>query len=380
MYVKINYRFWSMQPVFHFYNWHYVLFPPGIINHHLPEKNKYTNFKDITTIDYKCISEVQKQKITHFICTHYLQNHDNIFSPSGKNIFPYFDCHNQSSFVSMYREKELVQNLKKGTTEELDRLVGLITSRPVYVSIQNGAKDAAFFAYCVDYLCVDKGKRKRNIASQLIQTHQYNQSHQNKKISVSLFKREDELTGIVPLCAYNTYGFHVTKWTKPSPLPPTITLLEINPTNFYVLNDFLKTNSRLFDIIINSEPANIIELIKTRNIFIHVIMQEGTILAAYFFRKTCTYVEKDLEVLSCFASINMLPSIETFAHGFKISFWNIAHDNNFGFCSIENISHNSHIINNLLIKNKPYIISPTAYFFYNFAYPTFNAEKVLIIN
>ena len=31
----------------------------------------------------------------------------------------------------------------------------------------------------------------------------------NKNIVVSLFKREDELTGIVPLCVYSTYGFPV---------------------------------------------------------------------------------------------------------------------------------------------------------------------------
>ena len=33
-----------------------------------------------------------------------------------------------------------------------------------------------------------------------------------------------------------------------------------------------------------------------------------------------------------------------------------------------------------MIKTKPSIISPTAYFFYNFAYLTFKPEKVLIIN
>lgn len=379
-YIKIKYRFWSIQPVFHVYNWFYILFPPGIINHHLPEKNKYTNFKDIQTLDCNGLTDLQKQNIKHFICLHYLQNNDNIFSPSSKNIFPYFECHTQVSYVSAYYEKEFIQHLKNGTTEEMPRLIGMITSRPLYVSIQNGSKDAAFCAYYVDYLCVDKAKRKQSIASQLIQTHHYNQSHRNKKISVSLFKREDELTGIVPLCAYDTYGFHVTTWVQPTPLPVMLTLLEITPSNFFILMNFLKENSKLFDIIINAEPSNIIELIKTKNIFISAIMEENNIVAVYFFRKTCTYIEKDLEVLSCFASINLMNDLEIFAHGFKISFWKIANENKFGFCAIENISHNSYIINNLLNKNKPYIISPTAYFFYNFAYPTFNCEKALIIS
>ena len=47
MYIKIKYRFWSAQPVFHIYDFHYWLFSPDYINKSLPEKNKFTNFKNI---------------------------------------------------------------------------------------------------------------------------------------------------------------------------------------------------------------------------------------------------------------------------------------------------------------------------------------------
>jgi hypothetical protein len=86
-----------------------------------------------------------------------------------------------------------------------------------------------------------------------------------------------------------------------------------------------------------------------------------------------------MEVLSCFASINICDE-NIFIQGFKISFWKIAAENYFGFAAIENISHNNIIIDNLLKKTRPLIQSPTAYFFYNFAYPTFKSSNVLIIN
>ena len=157
-------------------------------------------------------------------------------------------------------------------------------------------------------------------------------------------------------------------------------ILEISEQNFYFLLDFIKINNKNFDIIINSDISNIIELIKTKNIFIYVILINDKIISAYFYRKSCTFIEKDLEVLSCFASINNCDSEEIFIHGFKISFWKCAEKNKFGFAAIENISHNNIIINNLLLKTHPLIISPTAYFFYNFAYNTFKPEKVIIIN
>ena len=86
-----------------------------------------------------------------------------------------------------------------------------------------------------------------------------------------------------------------------------------------------------------------------------------------------------MEVLSCYASIKNCDD-NIFIQGFKISFWKIAAENYFGFAALEDISHTAIIIENLKIKTHPLIVSPTAYFFYNFAYPTFSSNKVLILN
>jgi hypothetical protein len=356
-----------------------MLFIPGIINHLLPEKNKYTNFKNIDTFNFSELTSIQIQRFIHLIRTNYLENKDNIFSPKSENIIPYLSSHNDKTFISFYNEDYFLLDIKKGTTITDKKLVGIITSRPINIFINNNDKNAEFRAYYVDYLCVDKLHRKKGIAPQLIQTHHYNQRHLNKNITVSLFKREDELTGIVPLCFYHTYGFHVTTWSKPQNIPSPYNLLEINGQNFHFLYDFIKENKVKFDIVINTEVSNIIELIKTKNIFIYVVMEQDNIICAYFFRKSCVQVEKGLEVLSCFASICNTDE-DIFIQGFKISFWKISAENYFGFCAIEDISDNNIIINSIISKTKPLIVSPTAYFFYNFGYPTFKSNKVLIVN
>ena len=292
---------------------------------------------------------------------------------------PYFIGHNNKSFISFYYNDDHMLDLKKGTMITDRKIVGAITSRPLNIVINKGGKFVKIDAYYVDYLCVDKLYRKKGIAPQLIQTHHYNQRQLNKNIVVSLFKREDELTGIVPLCVYSTYGFPVTTWIKPPDLSGEYKLLVINQLNFRFLYDFIRTNSNKFDIVINIEATNIIELIKTKNIFIYVILCDDEIKCCYFFRKSCVQIEKGLEVLSCFASICNCEQ-DIFIQGFKISFWKTAAENFFGFSAIENLSHNDILINNIILKTKPLIISPTAYFFYNFAYPTFKSDKVLIIN
>jgi hypothetical protein len=356
------------------------MYPPGIINRGLPEKNKYTNFQNIETINFVQLSELKTTQMINFIKTNFLRNEDNVFSPEKDNVVPYFTSLNAPSFVSFYTESTLVQDLKNSTMVEDKEIVGIMTSRPTHISIKTDDPSASSFdAYYVDYLCVKRGKRKKGIAPQIIQTHHYNQSHANKNIAVSLFKREDDLTGIVPLCVYSTYGFSVDKWTKPPALNAAYVVMEVNAQNSHLLFDFIKLNSGAFDITIMPDVSNIVELIKTRNIFVNVVLLDDQIQCAYFFRKSCVSVEKGMEVLSCFASINSADT-DIFVHGFKISFWTIADKNKFGFSAIEDVSHNRAIINNLIKKTHPLIVSPTAYFFYNFAYRTFNSSKCFIVN
>lgn len=378
IYIRLKFGFWAIQPVFHVYDVGYMIKPPGIINENLPEKNKYTNFKNIETILFSELSQLKSQRFVNLVKHHYLQNDDNIFNPKCENVIPYFVGHNDKTFISFYLEDQCITHVKKQDIVTESKIIGVMTTRPVHISIKNGSKDATFDAYYVDYLCVDTMHRKKGVAPQLIQTHHYNQRHQNKNIVVSLFKREDELTGIVPLCVYSTYGFPASKWTKPAGLSGEYTVLEINKQNFYFLLDFIRENETTFDIFICVEVTNIIELINTKNIFINVVLHEKQIMCAYFFKKSCIDVEKGLEVLTCFASICKCDT-SVFIQGFKISFWKIAEENFFGYSAIENISHNNIIIDNIVLKTAPQIISPTAYFFYNFAYPTFNSNRVFVI-
>ena len=210
IYIKLKYRFWSMQPVFHFYDLYYWIKNVGIINHQLPTKNRYTNFQNIKTYECSKLTEIQWKNITTFIRFNYLKHKDNTFSPKLKNIQNYFIGHNHPCYWSFYTVDDVLHNSKTNDIIENKKIIGLMSSRPLKCII-NGS---SFDLYYVDYLCVDKKHRKQNIAPQIIQTHEYNQSHLNKKICVSLFKREEELTGIIPLTCYDTYCYNLNEFIK----------------------------------------------------------------------------------------------------------------------------------------------------------------------
>ena len=122
-YIRIKYGFWILQPVFHIYDISYMISPPGVINHSLPNKNKYTNFKNIKTILYNTLTEIELNRIVNFIKLNYLQNKDNIFSPKLINISPYFNGHNSSSFISLYTEQNDMLDLNKKTIIEDTKII-----------------------------------------------------------------------------------------------------------------------------------------------------------------------------------------------------------------------------------------------------------------
>lgn len=393
-YFRYTLGFWAVQPVYHNYGLFGGFRRQGVICKDLPERNRYTNFENIQTIPFTAVLSAQsftKNRWNKFLCEHFL----NQVVPGGKNNFvpteaflcPQFQGHNAECYVSFYKEAVKKMNVDKNTVINDEEIVGTISTRPVHIHIHNGDPRAKFDAYYVDYLCVHKNRRRKGLAAQLIQTHEYNQSYANRQISVSLFKKElSWVRGIVPLCVYRTYGFSVKKWTKPPSIPPTdgTTLIDIGVQNMNLLWDFLKEmeTDKVFDISVKPDIGNMMELVKTNNIFIKAILQNSVVCAAYFFKKTCVFIEDILEILTCYASIKSASADLTdkvFVHGFNISFWDIAAKYSFGYCAVENISHNHIIIEGLVRKTSPSVVNPNAYFFYNFAYKEFKDTKRVLV-
>ena len=147
IYIRVKFGFWALQPVFHVYDFSYIIKEPGIIDDFLPEKNKYTNFKNVETIVFNEITPLHNHRFVNLIKKNYLQNKDNIFEPNTQNIIPYFNSHNDKSFISFYNEDIYLHDIKKDTIIKDQKIIGAITSRPVYIIINNGNKEAKFTAY-----------------------------------------------------------------------------------------------------------------------------------------------------------------------------------------------------------------------------------------
>lgn len=361
-YIKITYKFWAYQPVFHVYNLYYWLFPPGIIEHQLPEKNKFVNLTNINTIEN--IEHEHYTNALSLLQNHFLRNKKSVFSPNIDNFKPYYIGNFDKVFLSFYEKIEYVND--KDTIVEDKKNIGFISSRPLHVFIDGNLMNINY----VDWLCVNKEHRKEGIAPQLIQTHVYNTRHSNKNIDVFLFKREADLTGIVPITIYYNYLFDILKWKKPRFVSTGFNVFEINSTNLSLLYDLIKQYLKdIFNIYIIPDHSNIIELLKTKNIFIYCCTLDNTVVGFYCFRNTTTKY-KNFNIIECFSSacINPKKYTTSFVDGFHSAVFKLFKTQNFKYLSIENISHNYLIIKKIIQTKKPVNVCPSAFYFYNFAY------------
>ena len=392
LYVKITYKFWAYQPVFHYYNILYWLNPKGIIDSELPRTNKYCNFLNIFTKDYSEYDENTLKDIIGLIRSNYYHDKKAKYLPTLQSFSSYFVGNNDKTFISVYYQPTLIMNDDLSSIPD-KQLAGVITGRPVNITLKN---TTTFQAYYIDYLCVHNDYRKKGIAPQLIQTHEYIQRHTNKKFKVSLFKREGILTGIVALTVYKTYQFNISD-ISPSILPhASMQLIEISKLNIRLLIDFIQSQKSKFECFVLPDYSNLLNLINNDIYKIYGIIEKDHLIACYFFRNS--YMSYDMRTaeqkeadgnkkiiystaIECFAAITNCPHNEIFIKGFSIAAHKYSKKIKARLITIENIGHNNIIINHLFLLNViPLIVCPTAYFYYNYAKRPILPEQAFIIS
>ncbi len=373
-YVKIKYTFWSRQPVFHFYNLMYWFFPPGIIIHDLPEKNKFTNFSNITIKNYENCDENELTIFQTIIKNNFFRFKSIKYDLQLENIKPYFEGHNHPCYFGFYNiEETSIANYEKNIKE--NKCIGVITSRPFELIIDHRKINV----YYVDHLCVDYKYRKQNIAPELIQTYEYSQRHSNKSICINVFKRDGKLTGIVPLTSYLTYVFDILKWKKPKSVHASYQLIKINKQNIPLISEYIyKESHQYFKCVFTPELGNLLNLIESNNIIIYAYLHNNVLLGIYFFRNTNIMFEK-FNMFELFASIQLCESRLFFIRGFHKALFQCFKETNFKYICIENVSHSNNIIHEIMKEHEPVLVEPSAFYFYNFAHLPIESKDVLPI-
>lgn len=358
IFIKIKFQFWSIQPVFHLYDLHHWFNPNKIINPKLPTINKYINLIDIDTFDVKKCPENILENICAFIKANYLRSKYTEYLPDKNDILLYLQTINSSSFVSIYWDKSINEK----------NIIATISCRPMYITFKN---KPTFTVNYIDNLTVQKDKRKSGIAPRLIQTHHYHIRHINTNNKICLFKREGNMTAIIPLTTYNTSSYDVNTVLKiKNNLKKTTlkSIIKINKTNFSFFKDEIKDAVKKFTLQVNIELTTLYTLILSNKIIIYCSIFEKKIHAFYIYRNTPSIIDNKYDCMELICSINNSHYIDDFLQGFLSSLKRVYKKYNILRLFIEETADNTVLVQQFKNYNISTITnSPTAFFLYNYA-------------
>jgi GNAT superfamily N-acetyltransferase len=404
LYIRVRFRFWAIQPVFHVYNIGYWLGRRGVIHPscepgaHGGGVAKYLNFFNIHRAAAGELSAEARAAVAGLIQTHYTPAVSRgggwRYAPTEQQIFSNLESKN--AFVCRY----FVDGAADGDARA-DRLAGCVTSRPVEVFFGGGGGRGGrsdLTAFYVDYLCVAASHRRKGIAPQLIQTIEHHQRTTNDAgLCVSLFKREGQLNFMVPLVAYNCYTFNITHWNLArfaGLLSDDVALVAITDENFDTFYHALATVARggLFACCVVPPAAVLKALIDAGALRVFVLLNRGgpagTVVACYVFKtETVSYVDPTPTAQRTHAAVECVATVSTTDdYTFRVGFYKAAallrdqSDEKYTIMSLENVGHTGVLIDQTRQnKHRPLCVTPMAYYFYNYVSKPFRESEVLLL-
>ena len=327
---KVNNPFWSHQPVLYKHSLILKFNKPGVIWNDF-YNSKFMNPFQITTVPWNKLNHPLFQK---HIAQNFLRHKNISYTPSlEKHIQPYFEK-DENAYASYYN----VNNM----------MVGTITNRSLRVHIYG----KRFLVSYIDFLCIHRGHRRKNVAPELIQTHEYFQRKNSlKKCKVSLFKKEGKLHNFMPLVKYKCLVYNLRNLPiDKSTLLQSLVTIKINKTNMHKLFNLLEHTYSSFKCFILPPLETLCELVEKNSIHIYVLVQVEQIISVYFFRESGAYMNSSKQNLECFASLNNSKDHDIFSQGFFIVIQKLIP--HFKMLQIEGLGHNNLLISSIEEKRR----------------------------
>ena len=373
-YIKIRYRFWSIQPVFHIYNLFYWLWPCGIIQHEKPSITKFYDSK-VVTKPFDDFSAEKKDLFYYLIKRHYLDDKKEKYDPPKYAVLDYFKAHNKSSHLSLRFEHLPHQKAPNERVSSTTKLVSAMSTRPLSGSFDGQAIDMQY----VDFLCVHRNYRKKGFASRTIYSHYYNCRRQ-KAGHVYLFKREGILNLMVPLTVYYAYVFSLKDWKCPNiNIPNSIVCHLITSGNFNLFAHYFGEIKDKFKCFIAPIVSHVKLLVEKKLLLICLVLDNTTPIGVYIFRRPFTKYDGKGSI-ECIASYFEVGYHDIFVDSFRNAIALINHVIPIDILIVENISNNNFVLKRIFKQSNTLWKCPMAYFLYNFSYYPFLSTDVFLLN
>lgn len=359
--------FWSNQPVFHYHDIMFWLYPRGIIQHDILEKTKY--YSDlVSTYTIENIPKTELEQYIDLIKKHYIIDNELSYNSPRENIYAYMD---HSGYTSLFKQERTVANKEKNRVSIIHTIISGISSRPI--TLYHNQKIIPF-SYYTDFLCTHNKYRKQNITPKMIYTHVCDIMIKNNHPCLYLFKREGEYSPFVPIISSYSFIYNIKYILHKN---NKMNLLTINKSNLYYLFEKIKELKNEFSFLAYNSYTHILRLIESNNLHCYVLIHQDKSLQAFYVFTNNYMKHKNENIIELSLSYkNENCSNNDFYCGFINCIKNIQ-VNNLTYLVVDNIAHNDKIIQHMEYKHEER--TPISYYIYNYASYTLEPKNCFIL-
>jgi len=221
--------------------------------------------------------------------------------------------------------------------------------------------------------------RKKGVAPKAIQTLHYHLRRNNDAVATFLFKREGEMTAIVPLTTFTTRGYDASTIPRIEMPHSSMSIIGLNSKSMFLFVDFMKRQQDTHDCIVVPELTNLNNMVKAKIISLRGIIENGQLIAVYIFRDAATVYdgERAIELVS---SVSACHFDEIYYAGFTQALQSCCKEWNALKVVIDGVGGNELIMKCLQSHGHiPFLTSPSAFFLYNYVSYTFRADKCFLL-
>ena len=359
IYFKSKHKFWLNQVITNKYD-------PRLMGKQgfIVSSAKFTKYFDpmIYSCKWSDLSTEKKVLSAAFLKIYYNYYKDLDVNLSTKMLSSQFEKHNNKCFVSLKYKNPKLQ----------DKICACICSKPIQGRLYNKNLNIYFF----DYLCSNPGENKKHYYDTLY-THFKNHldAHNNK---IFLFHTSEIIEIATSLVSYQTFTFSIKFFpNKVKPSNPNISFILLNGGNYRIfMNTFFKLYE-VFDCFLHVNINQLTYLLDQGLFYICIVLENNVPLACYFYKNTMSIYNKS-KTITLVGSYKGNISNELFLEGFYNSIILVYGKEKMKILMIDSLAHNEELIKDAN-KYKCIETYDQYYYFYNFAYKSFNKNQVLIL-
>ena len=376
-YIKIQYPFWNMMPMYHSYDILPRIYNNSyIVNTTHCANTKYYQSLDVVTHIYNELEMDTITNIKNLLHSNYIQDDKLLYEIDDKTLDAIYNSDGLCNYVSLYRTQQFSYIDKTLHIAKNDYIQGMIGSTRITFKILEGSRTTTsrttiYNLHKVNHFCCHQDENDNKVINRkLLCSHFHNvltisrkENDEDNQISGFIFSKEiDSHKGLVPFINYTIQCYRVDV-IVPSKLKSGYFISELSKKNMHQVGEYIENQVDMTYQVLN----NVYTLPNNPVYKIYILSYKTNIIGLYIFQHKKVYCERSHGyIMDCICSHNNLNNLLdirepeemkkneiVFTIGFNEVITTLKKQD-FSKIHIHNLGHNNQIIKHWISPDEQY--------------------------